>query len=198
MAKRRSVPVEASNGPEPAVGVAQAAFDAAVRASDPPTLTNNRVTLSNGVVLGVRPVPPLAIRQAVLNVPKPPVPVTFLEDKGREEENPNDPEYLEALAAYRDATGQAALNVLLLMGTKLESLPEGLCGPDGDEWLGDLEFLGLTIDKENPRARYLAWLQFYAIPSNADITRALEGPAKAAGVAEGDVAAAIESFRSPT
>ena len=48
--------------------------------------------LSSGVVLKIKPVPPLLIRQAVAKIKRPKPPVIFLEDKGVEEENPDDPE----------------------------------------------------------------------------------------------------------
>jgi len=154
------------------------------------------VQLSSGIVLKVRPVPPLAIRQAVMNVERPRVPIVFIEEKGREEENPDDPGYREALFEYQMATGLVAMKALLLLGTEVDTLPDGMVGPSDDAWLDELQEVGVEVEAKSPRARYLAWLQFYALKTNEDITAAMEGPRKASGITEEDVALAVQSFRS--
>jgi hypothetical protein len=169
------------------------AFEAAVKAGGDGALAT--VLLSSGIVLKVRPVPPLAIRQAVMNVERPRVPIVFIEEKGREEENPDDPGYRDALVEYRIATGMAAMKALLVLGTQVESLPDGLSGPEDDGWLEELQDAGLDIEASSPRARYLAWLQFYALKTNEDLAAAMDGPRKASGITEEDVALAVQSFR---
>lgn len=174
------------------------ALEAAAQARRDGQQMPETVELSNGIVFRVKPVPPLAIRQATMRVAKPQVPKVLIKEKDREEENPSDPTYLEEMEAYEEATSLAALDAVLLLGTKVESLPEGIFPDKEDEWVEDLRFLGIEFDTENPRARYLAWLRFYAIGSDEDLVRLLAGPMAMAGVKEGDVAEAVASFRSGT
>ncbi len=59
------------------------------------------ITLSTGVRGRIRPVPAGLIDEVVSRIPDPEVPRQFIEDKGREELNPFDPAYIEAVAKAR-------------------------------------------------------------------------------------------------
>ena len=154
------------------------------------------VSLSNGIVLKLKPVPPFLARQAVISLQRPKPPVVFLEDKGREEENPNDPEYQRAIQEYEARQIELGLNVMLLVGTAVETVPKGCYGPDDDEWLEDLAIVGIEVDVERPRARYLAWLRYYALQSASDIALVTQALATGVGLTEEEVQATADSFRS--
>lgn len=171
------------------------AFRAAVDESKDGSAPGGIIELSNGIRLRVQRVAPLAIREATLRVEKPRPPKVLIEEKGREEENPADPDYLRELEEYEEATGLAAVNVVLLKGTSIEHVPEGMSRLEDGDWVEDCQFLGIEFDAENPRARYLAWLRFYAICSDADLLAVLGGLRQTSGVREEDVAKAAESFR---
>lgn len=173
----------------------QRAMEAATEPSRDGSDGDNIITLSNGIRLRVQRVAPLAIREAVLRVEKPRPPMVMVEDKGREEENPQHPDYLRAMEEYEEATGLAAMNVLLLMGTAVESIPEGLSRPEDDDWVENLEFLEIEVDRDNPKARYLAWLRYSALTSDQDLAACVGIAREFAGVKEEDVASGIDSFR---
>ncbi len=157
------------------------------------------IEFSNGIVLRVKSVSPLAIRQAAIRVPRPKPPMSMIKEKGREEENPNDPAYLAALEEYEEVSALAGLNVLVLLGTTLETVPEGLQGPDDEGWVGDLQYVGVLpadFDDGDKRARYLAWVRYYAVANIEDHVKLMIGPMAKAGVSEEDVAKAIDSFPS--
>jgi len=158
----------------------------------------NILALKSGVVLKVRRVSTHAIREAVMRIEEPQPPMVFLEDKGREEPNPEHPDYKKAMAQHAEAIGLAAANVTLLMGTTVESVPDDVPKQEEDDWIDNLEFFGITVDKNNPRARYLAWLRFCAINTDEDMVRTLYTVAKVTGVTEEDVDQAVQSFRRAT
>jgi len=153
------------------------------------------VTLSNGVKLRLKPVPPFLVRQAAMKLERPRVPRMDI-GKGREEDNPNDPSYLEALTDFENRSTDAALNVMLAAGTEVESIPKGVAGPLDDSWLELLEVLEVGVDLKRPVARYLAWVRYVALATAADVTRITEAMSKGIGLTEEEVEATAESFRN--
>lgn len=154
------------------------------------------VMLSNGIVLRLKPVPPFLVRQAAIQLELPKVPVMHNEAKGRDEPNPNDPDYLEAKEEYNALTTEAGLNVLFAAGTEVVSIPKGLYGPKDEGWLELLGILGIEVDVEHPVARYLAWIRYYAIGSAQDIGCLTRAMADGVGMTEEEVQAVADSFRN--
>lgn len=157
--------------------------------------------LSNGIILRIKSVPPF-LYQAVQNEFKaPPPPKVFIEEKGREEENPNDPEYIRLLIELDEQQSLAINDLFLAAGTEIISVPEGYYLPEEDGWIASVEFAQnitgkeLRIDRENPIKRYLHWLRFYALETGADIALATRLPMELGGIREGEVEEVMESFR---
>lgn len=177
---------------------ARKAFMAAVGPSVNKNIREASVTLTNGVKLKLRSVSPTAVREAVMRLERPKPPRVMNETKGREEENPQHPDYLTQVEEYEAATQEAAANVLLLLGTEVEHVPEEVPILDTDDWVEDLRYVGVLgedFDGSNPRARKLAWLKFVAMTSLQDTVMVLGGPLTALGVSESEVAETIQSFR---
>lgn len=154
------------------------------------------LVLSSGIVLELRDVPPLALRQANLGVPLINPPMVYISDKGREEENPNDPVYLASVDERESIVYQAGVNVALVMGTACKSVPEGFVGPDCNEWVEQLEAAELIVDVSTPARRYLNWLHLYALRNAEDLRRTTYNALVRAGLMEAEVAAAAASFLS--
>lgn len=152
------------------------------------------VTLSTGVVLKVKPFPRLFIFAVTARIKKPKVPVVFIESKGREEENPDDPDYQEELKDWIVDVANAGNDVAFVRGSEIESIPEGIPGPNDEEWINEMEVFGLPMI-ENPVARYLAWIKAIAAPLDSDITLLLGEIGRLTGVSEEDVEDAVEQFR---
>ena len=159
-------------------------------------------TLSNGIVLKIKSVPPFLV-QAVQNEFKTPAPPkVYIEEKGREEENPNDPEYLRKLLELEDQQNLAINDLFLAAGTEVISVPDGYFGPEQDDWIAVVEFAqnitgtDVHIERDNPIKRYLHWLRFYALETGADVALATRLPMELAGIREGEVDEVMESFRS--
>ena len=157
----------------------------------------SELTLSNGIVLALRPIPPGIIERAIARLEKPKVPKITLQDKGVEEENPNDPDYLDAVAVRTSKVIETSTNVMLLVGTAIKSIPDGLCGPD-DSWF-DAEmmgYLGVEAEMKTKYDRYLSWLHLYGLACQEDVLEVLSAVTKMAGLGEEDVQAAVSRFRS--
>lgn len=151
--------------------------------------------LRNGVVLKLAPVPPLAMREAAIHYPPPHPPVVLNRDKDREETNPNDPDYLEALERYTMEQAARVADVMILLGTSIESIPEGVEPPESPTWKAKLEALDIKVDSSNEYKQYLAWLRLYALTSEQDLAYTLWAVTRISGVTEEEVRRAASAFR---
>ncbi len=161
----------------------------------------SELTLSNGIVLALRPIPPGIIERALARLEKPKVPRWKNPDKDVEEENPGDPEYVAALEAYQLQRNVTAANTLLLVGTAMKEIPEGLYGPEEVGLWFDQELmahLGIEANTETNYDRYLAWLELYAMAKQGDILAVFSILNRIAGIGEEDVQAAVAGFRGRT
>lgn len=180
------------NGDNPEEVAAQAALATAENEQREET---GEVVLSNGVKLRLQTIPPLLLEHVRSQVPVPKVPIFRNPDKGRDEENPNDPDYLIAMEGYHSTLGMAVVNLLLLMGVKVDKTPRGFPKPDSDGWVEDLKLIGVKVpDSEN--GRKLMWLRGVALVSSADVSLLIPKLLRLHGMAEEDVALAAESFPS--
>ena len=92
--------------------------------------------LHNGTRVRIVPVSAQLITEVTRRVPKPDVPVVYNEDKGRDEENPNDPRYLMELDEREAQIGLAAMDAIVMFGVELV---DGL--PEGDLWVKQLKLM---------------------------------------------------------
>lgn len=93
-------------------------------------------TLSTGVRVRVLDVPPFLIDDARAMVKYPSVPMWYNENKEREEENPNDPNYIKQCEEVDRQRGIAVFDALVMFGTELI---DGL--PGDTKWIRQLEIL---------------------------------------------------------
>ncbi len=143
------------------------------------------VELSTGVKLKLRVVPRHFMYEVTRRFVKPKPPIIFIEDKGREEENPGDPEYADAIERYLSDTANAATDVALLRGTEIDFIPEDIPGPDSEIFLEEMELLGMPM-LDSKRVLYLYWIKYMAAPTSEDINGLLGELGRLTGVAESD------------
>ena len=94
------------------------------------------VTLSTGVRVRLHPVSSSLVEEMKGAIKMPPVPKVWIEAKEREEENPNDPRYLDEVAEVERKRADAIFDALCTFGVELlDGLPE-----DGT-WLRKLKLL---------------------------------------------------------
>lgn len=181
---------------QPQVKAAESIGDAANAAAAIDGSGKPEFRLQNGVVLELKPVPPIAIREAALQKPPPQVPTVFIEDKGREEQNPNDPDYHKAMQQYAFDQLYRITDVLLLLGTGIVSIPDDVFPVESDEWVEQLAALAIDVPPFNNKyARYLSWLRLYAICSEYEVGYILGNVTAMSGVTEVEVQRAAASFR---
>lgn len=161
--------------------------------------SEEEITLQNGIVLKLKTVPAAMVRRVATKVEKPKIPRTDA-GKGREEENPTDPEYLDRMDEYHYVVGEATVNVILSMGVEVISVPENMSKIEDDDWTEALEFFEVDKDYDlsTKIGRKLAWLSYYAIAGEPEWLVVLGKISAMIGMTEAEVASAIESFRGGT
>lgn len=115
------------------------------------------VILSTGVRAKITPVSGSLIEEVTSRFKPPKVPMWLNPDKEREEPNPNDPEYQEALREATRAQAVAANDTLVMLGVELvDPLPED------DIWIKKLKFLGIEVDADDPFQVEFAYKKYVA------------------------------------
>lgn len=151
----------------------------------------------NGLRLKLKRVSRMVVGDAAMRFKAPKPPRTFNDAKGREEENPNDPDYLADMIRYRYDIGMISVSTYFVLGTQVHGeLPSSLEPVSADGWVEQVKAAdpGADIPTSGPR-RYLAWLKYYAL-SDEDVTRLLRACVRhSGGTLEADVAAAQATFR---
>lgn len=154
-------------------------------------------TAANGLKLRLKRVSQMIIADANRRLKPPKPPVTWNPDKERNEENPQHPDYIEALSYYRFDTAMLAMRVYFILGTEVEYLPRDIEPVDSTVWSDAI--LAADAEAEIPESgprRYLAWLKLYALPDEdqARLLNAIIGAGN--GTLEAQVVEAQNSFRN--
>lgn len=149
--------------------------------------------LSTGIRARLMPLAPGLLQEVMSGIQDPPVPKFFNDDKGREEENPTDPDYLKAIQENSIKRNRAALEAAIMFGVELLG---GL--PEDNDWIKRLRFMekrGLLnlsgIDFDDPMEKEFCFKRFVAV-SNDDFGML----SRLSGVSEEMVAKAAANFRS--
>lgn len=101
------------------------------------------LALSSGAILKLKRVSDVAINRAVFAIEKPTVPQHYIADDDRYEDNPDDPEYKDAMLEWSVRTIEVARRILFYLGTECLSVPEGMFRPEEDGWLTLLHAAGV-------------------------------------------------------
>lgn len=94
------------------------------------------VELPYGVRAEIRPVSATLINEVTNHIEYPQVPIWHDEDKGRDEPNPNDPQYLQDVDEVNQKRGIAAMDAMVMFGV---FLIDGL--PEDESWVSQLKFM---------------------------------------------------------
>src|SRR5574343_382689 len=95
-----------------------------------------KVTLSTGVVRRIKPVSPFLLQTitAAQEKTKPKVPVWHNTEDDRDEQNPNDPAYMEAVKAWNVELGDRVYSALIAYGTEADTVPDAVPKAESDDW----------------------------------------------------------------
>lgn len=151
------------------------------------------ITLSTGVVLRGKMVPPLGFVTVMAGYQRPKPPMWKDPNMGRMMENPNDPDYIERVRSWQTEYSDATLNVMIIYGTELVSAPNGFPKPKDKKWLDRYKTTGLEAVEDNEDWRYITWIKFVAALTVEDLNLIKEVVGRLSGVPEADVQAA-ETF----
>lgn len=158
--------------------------------------SNNTYTSTNGVVFRLKKVSRLLILDATKKIPPPAVPVVFIEEKGRSEENPSDPTYLEKMQEYNTERSLLTSTLIIGLGTEVDKLPPDLTDFNDAEWAEDLAEFGITVPIKG-KARYASWVKYHLLTNDEDYAELVKAVLRFSGTTiEEDVSKAAESFRS--
>lgn len=161
----------------------------------PVTKKEDTVHLSSGVVLGLVPVSPTAFAELEERYPDPKIPKVMDETRGREIENPMHPDYKKAVQVNEMRKALAAIDLAVVLGTRLISFPDTMLGPDSEEWRDRLFALGHNERiLASSTSRYLLWVKLVAACDAKDMTNLQVAVMRRMGVPERDVNDALKSF----
>jgi hypothetical protein len=156
--------------------------------------SNGTIELSTGVVLRSKPVSRNIFADILSEHVAPRIPSVYNTDKGREEDNPQDPEYLADMQRYNTQLARAMSDALIVLGTEFESKPDELPSFDDETWLEEVDLLRVYKTKTRI-GRYLAWVKTVAIATDEDFAAISNSVKRAMGVPEEDVTAQAKRFR---
>lgn len=152
------------------------------------------VITSRGIKLILHPVPPMLIQEVNQQFPQPKIPTWFNEEKGREEENINDPLYMELVNKVNFDRGMVMVDVLL-SGVTIDKVPDGMEKVEDDGWEYYLELVGRKAS-QSKIPRTIQWLKYYAL-DNTDLTNVRDKVLRiSGGTLEVDVEQATDTFPS--
>ena len=164
----------------------------AIESVDAVKSADNKITLSSGVVVRAKKVPPMYLITVMTKSPRPKPPVVFIKDMGRNMENPDDPNYIDRVKAWEMESNTAILDVLITLGTELVSTPKGISKPTEDKWLEIIDALDMPKRPENESWRYLTWMKLIAATDENDLVIIQEAVGRLSGISNKDVKAAEE------
>lgn len=168
---------------------------------------NGIVTVSSGVKFRVKEVPQMVYVDLRNSLPEPSPPIFYNPEYDREEPNENDPRYLIAKSNWESAMSTGIVDITLLFGSEIVSIPKNVPTPDSEEFRDKLNVFLRTAgwDKTEIRnisksERYLYWVKYEACKQdlredNSDLSVLMNEIGRVAGVPEEDVHEAIEKFR---
>ena len=141
---------------------------------------------STGVKIKIMAVAPGLIQKVLGQIKDPVIPMWMNPDKEREEPNPHDPNYQQALQEVTEKRAEASMNTMIMFGVQLvDPLPENKL------WLKQLKYVGVTdIDEDDPFELEFAYKKYIATGS-ADFQKI----SRLAGVTQEAIEQQLKNFR---
>ncbi len=127
--------------------------------------------------------------------PIPVMPKVFMEDKGREEDNPNDPNYKAKMAIWNANAVVRMFKALCVSSLSILDLGEAF-DPHGEDFADYLEALDMQV-ATGKTTRFLQWLNTYALVQS-ESKQLNTWMMTLAGVTEEDVAEATDFLQGDT
>jgi len=148
------------------------------------------VTLSNGVQVNLRPVPPYLIDKIKSTIPLPKPPIMEIETAwgGKEEwANENDATYKKELEVAQEKQADKLWKAEFILGIADEPPPD-------EEWTETLKMFDIEIPKD-PKEKKLLWVETTLIAKGVDVYTLLYAIRNAARPTKEEISGIAESFR---
>ena len=156
-------------------------------------------TLENGATLKISKPSAMLLASVMTDVEKenpiPVAPKVYMEDKQREEDNPNDPEFKAKMAVWNANAVVRMFKALCASSLSIKELGDAF-DPDGEDFADYLDALELEVEK-GKTTRFLQWLNTYALVQS-ESKQLNTWMMTLAGVTEGDVAEATDFLQGDT
>jgi len=153
------------------------------------------LTLASGVVLNIHRVSSMLFGDLTRRHPRPKPPKWMNPDTGREEDNRDDPGYLQMQGEWEVNISMSMIDNMIIMGTSINEVPKEFPKLDDIDWIDRLEAGGFVIGT-NKAKRYLSYVKYIACADNDDdISAITESVGKLSGVSDKDVNDAVDRFR---
>jgi len=186
------------NQPDPEEAVAQIARDAA--AADPEDDDVLVFTTSTEYRVRVHPIKPMFLRmfRRRYRPPEPPMQTITQGGKSWEQENKDDPEYLDAVRIFAISSSEAMMRLMVLWGVDILDTPEGAIDFEHDKEFRNMFATAFDdssgVPVEETALRY-EWMLDRVFPSAGDVMDLTRATNKILGIDEEDVASEEETFR---
>ena len=132
-------------------------------------------------------------REFLKRDPEPDVPQVWIEDANRNEDNPNDPDYIAAKIAWGERIGFISIDVVLATAVTILTTPEGLMDQNSEEFFAMLKMAGIP-KPETDIEKKVEWIKTVAINSDEDLTLLQSKTYEIVGATEEQVAEATATF----
>ncbi len=142
------------------------------------------ITLTTGVVLRLKKFSFMRIQSIVSQFKEPEIPKEWDVAREREIRNPDSPVYLAEKAEMDQRRTMAVIDAIMVFGTEIISVPKDFPKLEDDNWIEELEFINIKVDKESRLARYLNWVKNVAIRDPEDLIKISEEFGVQMGTAE--------------
>ena len=157
----------------------------------------NELKLSSGAVVKPVEIPDMLIQMLYANFPAPKAPMVEIHSGGKHwvQENPDDPRYAETLAERDRTLSAAMINLVLVRGMTVLTLPEGCPLVEDTSWEEELAVMGMVVP-ETGTARKLIWLKRFIVTRSLDLATVQTAALELSGATEEAVQEAMDRFRS--
>lgn len=167
---------------------------------------DDTVEMSNGIVFRVTEVPQAAFVDLRGSFPEPTPPTFYNKDIGREETNVNDPRYKAQLADWEIAISSGMIDIQIIFGAEVLSIPKGMMTHDDEKFLdrlrvilGRMGWSKQEVKELGDTEKFLMWVKYYAatgsIGGSSDFNKLLLAIGRTSGVPEEDVQTAVNNFQ---
>ncbi len=152
------------------------------------------ITLSTGVVLRPKPIPPAVYIRVATKAPMPRPPMTPAKNKPDILlSNPDDDNYIREVKQWDTEQHARMLFAMVSYGIeKIVSVPKGMEKHTGDRWLNKMRHTGADVFPEDDDWRMASWILEVAAETAEDFNTIFTGVGRLSGVPEEDVQKAAQ------